>query len=135
MNLTVDIAPDLESRLLQEAAKQGVDPSEFVAAAVRARLHSDSKTAPCLDAEQSRLVEDINRGLSESKWNRYYALIAKRQQGLLTEDEYAELVATSHDIEVLNARRMQCLAELARLRGTNLSDLLDQLGIVPPPVI
>jgi hypothetical protein len=62
-------------------------------------------------------------------------LVTKRQQELITEDEYAELVATAHDIEALNARRMQCLAELARLRGTNLPDLLDQLGIVPPPVI
>jgi hypothetical protein len=135
MNLTVDIAPDLELRLLQEAAKQGVDPSEFVAAAVRAKLRSDDAVAPCLNAEQSRLVEEINRGLSEATWTRYYALVAKRQQEPITEDEYAELVATAHDIEALNARRMQCLAELARLRGTTLSNLLDQLGIVPPPVI
>jgi hypothetical protein len=135
MNLIVDIAPDLASRLLQEAAKQGVDPSEFAAAAIQARLRSDSTTAPCLSVEQSRLVEEINRGLSEAEWNRYYALVKKRQQSLLSEDEYAELVATSRDIESLNARRMECLAELARLRGTNLSDLLDQLGIVPPAVI
>ena len=135
MNITVDITADLESRLLQEAAKHGVDPGQYIVHAVRARLQGQDPTAPCLDAEQSRLLEDINRGLSQTQWSRYYALVAKRQSAALTDDEYAELTAASNRIEELNAHRMERLAELARLRGTSLSELLDQLGIVPPPVI
>jgi hypothetical protein len=135
MNITVDITADLESRLLHEAAKQGIDPGQFIVHAVRARLQGQDAAAPCLDAEQSRLLEDIHRGLSQTQWSRYYALVAKRQSAALTEDEHAELTAASNRIEELNAHRMERLAELARLRGTSLSELLDHLGIVAPPVI
>jgi hypothetical protein len=135
MNITIDIAPDIESRLLQEAARQGLDPGQYVVNAVRARLEDRDHAAPRLDAEQSRLLEEINQGLSQTVWSRYYALVAKRQAGALTENEFAELTAMSERIEELNARRMEHLAELSRLRGTTLPELLDQLGIVPPPVI
>src|SRR3972149_4076399 len=117
MNITVDITADLESRLLQEAAKQGIDPGQFIVHAVRARLQGQDATAPCLDAEQSRLLEDINRGLSQPQWSRYYALVAKRQTDALTEDEYAELTATSNRIEELNAHRMERLGGVDRFRG------------------
>ena len=135
MTISVDIGPDLESHLLREAAKHGIDPREFVVNAVRAHLQANRVAAPSLDAEQSRLLEEINQGLSQTQWTRYYALVSNRQAGTLSEDEYAELTAASNHIEKLNARRMECLAELARLRGTSLQDLLKQLGIEPPPVI
>jgi hypothetical protein len=135
MTITVDIGADLESRLLDEAAKQGMDPVQFIVDAVRARLEHQNAIAPHLDAEQSRLLEEINRGLPQSEWSRYYALVAKRQAEALADEEYAELVALSHRIEELNARRIERLVALARLRGATLADLLDQLGIVPPPVI
>lgn len=135
MNLTIDLTADLESRLLQEAAKQGMDPSQFVVNAVRARLQGDNSATPCLDAEQSNLLEQINRGISQTQWSRYYALVDKRQANTLTEDELAELSGVSNHIEALNVHRMECLAELARLRGATLPELLDQLGIVSPPVM
>jgi hypothetical protein len=135
MAITLDISADLESRLRQEAAKQGMDPIQYIVQAVRSRLQQQNSAVHCLDAEQSRLLEEINRGLSQDEWNRYYALVAKRQTGVLSGDEFAELMAASHRIEELSARRMECLAELSRLRGTSLSELLDQLGIEPPPVI
>lgn len=61
--------------------------------------------------------------------------MAKRQTDALTDQEFAELTALSNHIEELNAHRMKHLAELARLRGTTLPELLDRLGIIPPPVI
>lgn len=135
MNITVELGADLESRLLQEAAKQGVEPGQFIVNAMRGALQSQKSTATCLDAEESRLLEEINRGLSQAEWSRYYALVAKRQADALIDQEYEELMALSNHIEELNAHRMQRLAELAQLRGTTLPELLDRLGIVPPPVI
>ena len=135
MTISVDIGADLESRLLREAAKHGVDPGQFIVNAVRARLENQHSAAPGLNAQQSRLLEEINQGLSQTEWSLYYALVAKRQAGALTESEYAELTTMSARIEELNASRMEHLAELARLRGTTLPELLDELGIVPPPVI
>jgi hypothetical protein len=135
MTISVDIGADLESRLLQEAAKHGVEPGEFIVNAVRERLQAQNSAAPNLDATQSRLLEEINRGLTQTQWSRYYALVAKRQADSLSEDEYAELTAASNRIEELNTRRMECLAELARLRNITLPELLGQLGIATPPVI
>lgn len=64
MAITVDIGADLESRLLQEAAKQGVEPGQLIVNAMRASLQRQNSSATCLDAEESRFLEDINRGLS-----------------------------------------------------------------------
>lgn len=135
MNLIVDIAPELESRLREEAAKCGVDPGEYVANALNERLRPSKSNTPCLSANESRLIEVINRGLSEQEWNRYYELIEKRRSESLTVDEGNELIETSKHIEQLNVRRIECLAELAQLRGTTLPKLMEQLGIVSPPVI
>jgi hypothetical protein len=133
MNLTIDIVPDLESQLLQVAARQGVDPSQYVVDAVRVRLQADS--VPRLDAEQSQLIDEINAGLTEPEWDRYHELVELRQGGTISDGEFAELVAMSDDIEARNARRMERLSELARLRGTTLPALMGQLGILPPPVM
>jgi hypothetical protein len=135
MTITVDIGAELESRLRHEAAMQGLDPGQFIVNVVRARLESQNTSAPHLDAEQSRLLEEINQGLSRTDWSRYYELVSQRQAGTLADDEYAELTALSNRIEELNSHRMERLAELARLRGTSLPELLDQLGITPPAVI
>lgn len=135
MNLTIDISPDLESRLQAEAAKRGIDPGQYVESALRERLHSTNSNAPCLSADESRLIEEINRGLSEDQWQRYNQLIEKRRAEELSDEEKKEVAAMAEQVEVLNVRRMQCLAELARLRDTTLPELMEQLGIVSPPVI
>jgi hypothetical protein len=135
MTITVDIGTELESRLLDEAAKHGMDPGQYILDAVRARLARESSQSPHLDAQQSRLLEEINRGLSQAEWSRYYALVSKRQAEVLTSDEHAELASLTSRIEELNAHRMERIVELARLRGTSLPELLDQLGITPPAVI
>ena len=131
----VDIGSDLETRLLQEAAKQGVEPGQYIVNAMRAALEKQNPTARPLDAEESRLLGEINRGLSQAEWSRYYSLVAKRQAEALMEEDYSELTALSNRIEELNARRMERLSELARRRGTTLAELLNQLGITPPAVI
>jgi len=59
-------------------------------------------------------------------------LIAKRRAETLTPDEHAALIALSDQIEDLNARRVECLAELARLRQLSLSELMQQLGLKLP---
>jgi hypothetical protein len=135
MNLTIDISVDLEPRLLQAAAKRGMGPDEYVVQTVRSHLAQEGGSAPSLNPEQSRLLTEINEGLSQIEWDRYYALIDQRRGGSLSEVEFLELEALSNRIEDLNVRRMERLAELARLRQMSMPELLDQLGIVPPTVI
>ena len=135
MILNIDITTDLEFRIREEAAKQGIDVSQYVVSALQDRFRSAGAKEARLTAEESQRLEEINRGLSQTQWTRYYDLVAKRQRDNLSDDEYAELVATSDRIEELNARRMECLAELSRLRGVTLPQLLHQFGIASPRVI
>jgi hypothetical protein len=135
MTITIDLTADLEARLLQEAAKQGIDPEQYIVQAMRSRLQKQELSAPRLDPQQSALLEQINQGLSQTEWDLYYALVAKRQAGTLSENDYAELTAMGVRIEELNTRRLELLVELARLQGVSLPELLGELGIAPPPVI
>ncbi len=135
MSLVIELPPELEVPLKVEAAKQGVDPGQYVVNTLRDRLQSSADVVPTLGADQSRLLAEINRGLSEAEWNRYHQLIDKRRAERLNDEERNELTATANRVEQLNVRRVECLAELARLRETTLPKLMEQLGIVSPPVV
>lgn len=128
MTLTIDIAPDLERQLRAEAARRGVDENAFIAQTLRERLES-SAAAPCLPSAEAHLLQQINQGLSTEEWQRYNALIARRQAEALSTDEQSDLVALSDRLEELNAIRVQALVDLARLRRTLLPDLMQALGI------
>jgi hypothetical protein len=84
-----------------------------------------------LPREEVRLLEKINEGLSPETWQRYRALKAKRDAATLTPEEHAELIALSDMIEAWNVRRLEFVAELARLREVPFPELVRQLGLVP----
>ena len=134
MTLTIDIAPELESQIRNRAAQEGLDVPEYVLRALREHLcQTQSQQAPHLSEAEGRLLQEINLGLPEEVWQRYRALIDKRQAEMLTETEQADLIAISDRLEELNARRIERLAELARIRHTSLTALMEQLGIKAPP--
>ena len=64
--------------------------------------------------------------------DRYDALIARRQKGMLTSVEHHELLRLTAQIEAIDAARAEHLANLARVRGISLGALLDELGIRAP---
>lgn len=134
MVLTIDLAPELESRLREAAANQGVEPRVYVAEYLRQHLSPAGTCPPCLTATESRLFDEINQGFSEQDWSRFRQLIAKRRAEQLTAEEHAELTDLSDRLERLNVRRLELLTELAKLRNTTLPALMDQLGLRPAPV-
>lgn len=133
MTLTLDIQPELEAQLQAEAAKAGLDTNTFILNALGERLHQRQTGAlpPHVSREEAELLQKINAGLPEEVWQRYRALIGKRRAETLTPEEHTELIALSDQIEEANARRIEHLAELARLRNTSLEDLMQQLEIKP----
>jgi len=90
------------------------------------------RQAPSLPQDEARLLLKINQGLPSEVQKRYDELIAKRRTESLTPDEYDELLRLTGQIENLEARRMEYLAELARLRQTSLTELIEDLDIRPP---
>ena len=70
-----------------------------------------------------------NSQLSAAEQRRFNRLRRKRQSELLTEAELTELQAIWQHVEQMNAARLQALAELARLRGTPVQELMRDLGL------
>ena len=132
--MTIDIAHELESRIRQRAAQQGVDVKEYVNRTLQEHLRgAEVSESPHLSDEESRLLQEINRGLPESTWHRYRELIGSRQAGSLAAPEQAEVTAISDQIEEMDARRAERLVELARVRKVSLAALMEQLGIKAQP--
>lgn len=129
MTLTIDIAPDLEQKLRAEAARRGVDENDFILQTLRERLKQGTSAVPSLPSAEARLLQQINQGLSADEWQRYNALITRRQAEMLRPDEQSELVALSDRLEELNTMRVQALVDLARVRRIPLQDLMRALGI------
>ena len=136
MALMLELDPDLEARLRQEAARAGQDPHSLIRIALEQWLGQAQPSMviqpPHLSQQQADLLLAINQGLSPALWQRYHELVAKRRAETLTPEEQASLIELSDQIEEANARRMAHLVELARVRQIPLEALMDQLGIKSP---
>ena len=131
--VTLEITPDLESRLRREAARVGLDPQSYILNTLRQRLTDARRPAlPRLAADEAELLRQINRGLPAETWQHYGRLKAKRRAEDLTAAEQAELIALSDRIEEMNVRRMESVIQLARLRQTSVDALMGDLGIKSP---
>lgn len=87
------------------------------------------RVAPHLTADENRLLARINKGLPTEDRNRMRALIEKRDDETITAEEWQELAALSDQLELLHADRLAALAELAKLKGVTLDEVMRQLGI------
>lgn len=135
MPVTIELSLELEGRLRDEAARQGIEPQAYVARAVEQYLRrslspgGNGGGASTLPPREAELLQEINAGLPDETWAEYRFLIAKRTDGTLTQAEHQTLVRLSDQVEEAHARRMQRVAELARLRGVPLSTMARTLGI------
>jgi iron-sulfur cluster repair protein YtfE (RIC family) len=59
----------------------------------------------------------------------------KRDKSELTKNEYKELLRITDKVEQLEAKRIQYLSQLAKLRKTTLSNLMRDIGIKEPEII
>jgi hypothetical protein len=131
MTLTLKIDPQLEQRLREQAARQGLKPDSYAVAAIEEQLRRDGQTAPHLSRDESQLLQQINIGFSNETWDRYDDLVARREDETLTSEEFEELKALTNQIEEQNVHRIQALIELARVRNTTFEALMDELQIRP----
>lgn len=58
-------------------------------------------------------------------------MLAKRDAETLNEEEHAELIALSDKIEEANVRRMEAVAELARVRKVTVPEIATSFGLSP----
>ena len=136
MTLIIDLTPELEAQLREEAADRGIDASTFVVRALEERLHRKTRQrVPFqLSQEETVLIQKINRALPEAIWQEYHDLVARRRAETLTLEEHTRLIALSDSIEETHAERMAQLAELAQRRHMSLKTLMRELGVKPRKV-
>jgi hypothetical protein len=125
MNLTLTLRPDLEERLREKAAHEGVLP-EVCAVTL---LEDQLADKPPAEMRESELLLEAARGLPEEVWQRYQELSRRlREQERLGDDDHREFLQLNELVETTHARRMNYVTELAVRRGQDLRELMDHLG-------
>lgn len=87
------------------------------------------RKAPILEPAETELLLEINQGIPAELHQNYQALREKRDDESLTEEEQAELIEISNQMEMIGAKRLEALAKLADIRRIPLLKLMDDLGI------
>lgn len=135
MTLTIDLKPEMETALREQAAKVGLDTGHFIQRTIEDRLkhafngHPD---VPPLSGEESKLLRQVNEWLPSETWEEYQELREKFRAETLTEAEHQRLTEIYDQIEIINAQRIAFIAELARFRKVSLKEMMNQLGIASP---
>ena len=75
MSMTIKISSELEPILKAEAGKAGVDPTAYTHQLLHASLTAEKRSAPSISAEEARLLNQINLGISAEELDRYRELI------------------------------------------------------------
>jgi type II secretory pathway component PulM len=89
------------------------------------------RNAPSLPIDQSLLFQQINQSISPQLQEQYDILVAKRDSETLTSEEYQELLNFSAQIENIEVTRIEHLTELAQLRQTTLTSLIQEFHLQP----
>jgi antitoxin component of RelBE/YafQ-DinJ toxin-antitoxin module len=128
MTIQLSVTSELERQLRKVADQMGLTPDTYIMRLLQKDLQT--RAAPArLSPEESKLLKQINASLSAIEWERYRILLEKRDNEILTASEQTELIALSDQIEEANARRMEAVAELARVRKTTVPSLVENLGL------
>ncbi len=82
-----------------------------------------------MDDEEKALLSVITSRLPPEKQRRLDELREKSREGSLTPDEHAELLTFVQQVERQDVARAQALLDLAKKRGTTVSELMHELGL------
>lgn len=88
-----------------------------------------------LSPKESELLIKINEGLPEEIQKKYYELFKKSVEENLSEKEREVFLELIPLVEAKHAERLKYIVELAELWGVSVDEVMNRLGIHPPPVI
>jgi hypothetical protein len=131
VHVTSQIEIDLDE-VLQGLARLGTTELEQFTDRVIAL--QAQRRAPSLPQNETKLLQQINRGLPADIRQRCDALNAKLHDETITTQEHEELLTLIDRIELADAERMQHLIALARLRRVSVDTLGDFLKRYYHPV-
>ena len=120
--LTVDDLVSVADKLPNQAL------TEFVQRVVALQVQ---RGLPLITIDEEKALRQVVEAqkLPELDQARVAILREKSREGTLTADEHAELLHYVQRVERQDLTRLQALIELAQKRGTNLSEVMHDLGI------
>ncbi|HMQ50072.1 MAG TPA: hypothetical protein PKA00_21750 [Saprospiraceae bacterium] len=86
------------------------------------RAKQSKKSTP--SKKEMTLLEKINKGFPNKKWQRLQQLDQKMEAGSLGVTEYAELSALTETYEKYSIKRIRLLKKLAIIRNTTLEEVM-----------
>ena len=113
---------------LSRSKKAATSPSDQTVR-VRGDFSNPRRSSSVVSKRETQLLGRINAGLSEPQASRLKSLDARRDQETLTPEEHAELLNLVDRSERLTLGRAEAVVELARLRGTTVRSLMNDLGL------
>lgn len=128
----IPIEAEVSTAQLLRAVEQ-LPPQELAVFVARLLALRAQHAEPHLSQEETALLLQVNAGLPAETQRRFDQLVTKRQEEIITPEELAESIRITEQIEHCDAQRLAALEALAQLRRMTLADLLDSLGITPPP--
>jgi len=88
------------------------------------KLRRNGKSRQTVSPKEADLLHKINTIFSSEKRRRYNELYTKFKDDALEKNEYEELLKLSNEFEILNAKRLSYIGELAELRGQSLEQVM-----------
>jgi hypothetical protein len=111
---------------------QQLNAEELTELAQHAARLGARRRAPSLTQAETDLLLKINQGIVPPATQRRCAELTKKQRaGGLSDQEQAELMTLVDEIELLNARRLGYLVELANIRQISVDELMASLQLKP----
>ena len=86
-----------------------------------------------VSATEASLLQQSRIVWPAELWQRYQLLAMKLEDETLLPDEQQELMYLIEQREEANVHRIAALIEIAKIRGTTLDALINELGVKPPP--
>jgi hypothetical protein len=130
MSVSITLPNELEQFLQAHAQQVGV-PLETLLTSTIVERWEGVRLAPGLPSRESELLLRLQALFPPEQTTEYRMLRDKSDLGTLTEQERERFFSLMEQRDFQNAERLEIIAELARLRGVTLREMMSTLGIRP----
>ena len=127
---TINIQAEVSVDVLVKAVEQ-LPEAELRQFTAQVLALNAKRMAPSVTQEETALLLQINKPLPEDIQRRFDELRGKRDTETLDNEEYAELLRFTQQVEAFDVARLEALTKLAALRGVTLPELMHQLDLKP----
>lgn len=128
------VEAQVDTKQLLQAVEQMPQPDFeiFVTQVLKLRAQRQVQS---LSLSESELILKIKQSIPDDIQQQFNELIEKRRSMTLTDAEHIKLIQLTDQIEDLDAKRIEYLAQLAQLKQQSLAEVMQDLNIYPPACV